>query len=132
MKKTDETGTGSRAPTDVDRLVGENVRRLRLKRNGTLSGLSADLGISHQQLQKYETGSNRLSAGMISRLAEVFGVPITTLFQVTEDRARKTVSRSTQRIDALKEEGAWLLGRAESEETLQQMVNVLRVLAGKN
>lgn len=132
MKKTDEPGSGSRAPTDVDKLVGENVRRLRLKRKGTLSELSAELGISHQQLQKYETGANRLSAGMIDRISKVFGVPITTLFQSPGEPLRKSASRSAQRMDALMEEGAWLLGRAESEDTLRQMVNVLRVMTEKS
>lgn len=131
MKKSDEPGGGTRAPTDVDRRVGENVRRLRIERKGTLSGLAGELGISHQQLQKYETGANRLSAGLIARIAGLLDVPITALFQEAAAPARKPASRSAQRMATLKEEGAWLLGRADSEDTLRQMVDVLRVLAGK-
>ena len=46
----------SRSPTEIDKLVGTNVRRVRLERGLTLSDLGEQLGISHQQLQKYETG----------------------------------------------------------------------------
>lgn len=131
MKSTDDTGSNARSPTDIDRLVGENVRRLRIRRHATLAGLSAELGISHQQLQKYETGSNRLSAGMVVRLAEAFGVPIATMFQQEGAPAGKGGSRADPRIAALQEEGVWLLSRAGSEDTLRKMVDILRILAGK-
>jgi transcriptional regulator with XRE-family HTH domain len=36
-------------------MVGEKIRKLRLDRNMTLAELGSELGISHQQLQKYET-----------------------------------------------------------------------------
>ncbi len=132
MKKSDDTGGSSRAPTDIDRLVGNNVRRLRVQRQSTLAGLAAELGISHQQLQKYETGSNRLSAGMVARLAEIFGVPINSLFQDPEAPEGKRTTRADRRLTELKEEGVWLLGRAGSEDALRQMVDVLRALAGKS
>ncbi len=131
MKKSDDGAGSSRAPTDIDRLVGENVRRMRLERKATLSALSAELGISHQQLQKYETGANRLSAGMIARVAEVFGVPITSLFQSENGKEGQSRSRAARRLETLREEGVWLLGRADTESALEQMVNVLRVLSAK-
>lgn len=131
MKKSDDTGGSSRAPTDIDRLVGNNVRRLRVQRQGTLSELAAELGISHQQLQKYETGSNRLSAGMVARMAELFGVPINSLFQDEEAAEGTRATRAERRLAELRDEGVWLLGRAGSEEALRQMVDVLRVLSAK-
>ena len=73
--------TTSRAPTAVDQMVGEKIRRLRQDRNMTLAELGNELGISHQQLQKYETGTNRLSAGMLSSVADVLRVPIASLFE---------------------------------------------------
>ena len=57
---------GSRSPTRIDQMVGEKIRELRTTQNFTLSELGLELGISHQQLQKYETGTNRLSAGMLA------------------------------------------------------------------
>ena len=46
----------------------------------TLAETGQMLGISHQQLQKYETGTNRLSAGMLHGVAQVFGLPISAFF----------------------------------------------------
>lgn len=130
MAKPKKPPTASRAPTDVDRVVGDNLRRLRLMRGKTLSALSEELGISHQQLQKYETASNRLSAGMLERVANVLGVPIAELFRRSPEQSRaKSRDPTTGRMDALQEEGSWLLGKAGSETALLQMVEVLRVLA---
>lgn len=75
---------GSRSPTDTDRLVGENLRRIRIDRNETLSETGAAVGISHQQLQKYETGSNRLSAGMLKKVADHFSVSVADLFDAPD------------------------------------------------
>ncbi|AXE65035.1 DNA-binding protein [Hyphomonas polymorpha PS728] len=131
MKMPKPHGSGSRLPTDVDRLVGDNVRRLRTQRGQSLSGLSVELGISHQQLQKYETGSNRLSAGVIARLSDIFGVPVTVLFQKPENKFEGRANHHPGRIDALRKEAAFLIDRAHTEESLKLMVDVLRALAGK-
>jgi DNA-binding XRE family transcriptional regulator len=47
---------GTRSPTDIDRTVRSNLRRLRLERNMTLQDLAAEIGISHQQIQKMKKG----------------------------------------------------------------------------
>lgn len=77
-----------RAPTDTDRLVGENIRRIRIARGETLTETGIALGISHQQLQKYEVGTNRLSADMIKKVADHFAVAIADLFEGTESTVR--------------------------------------------
>ncbi len=78
MKATKERG--SRSPTEMDQLVGANVRRLRCQQRLTLQDLANQLGISHQQLQKYETGVNRLSAGILPVVAEALEVDLITLY----------------------------------------------------
>ncbi|MDX2309342.1 MAG: helix-turn-helix transcriptional regulator, partial [Hyphomicrobium sp.] len=62
----------------------ERIRQLRTEAGLTLTELGNDLGISHQQLQKYETGTNRLSAGMLAKVAAVLRVSIQTLFDDPE------------------------------------------------
>jgi len=118
-----------RSPNDVDRLVGLNVRRLRKERDMTLVDLAKELDISHQQLQKYETGANRLSAGMISNLSRVLSVPIETLFATSAKAARGRSPSSKQ--DALRQQGIYWLERTRSEATLQRMVDILKVLGTK-
>ncbi|MBU6456751.1 MAG: helix-turn-helix domain-containing protein [Bradyrhizobium sp.] len=45
------------------------------------SDLATQLGVSFQQVQKYEKGANRVGAGRLPQIAEIFGVPIGTLFK---------------------------------------------------
>ncbi|HAE02329.1 MAG TPA: hypothetical protein DCG04_12950, partial [Rhodospirillaceae bacterium] len=51
-----------RQPTDVDKLVGANVKRLRRARKVTQAQLGQDIGLSFKQVRKYESGENRISA----------------------------------------------------------------------
>ncbi len=63
-----------------DRAVGARVRWLRVVRRMSQSYLGRLIGVSFQQVQKYESGSNRISAGRLRRIAEIFDVPLETLF----------------------------------------------------
>lgn len=58
----------------VDRHVGVMIRRRRDELGLTQQGLAAQLDISYQQIQKYESGTNRVSAGRLFILAEILGV----------------------------------------------------------
>lgn len=46
----------------------------------TLQGLADRLGIAYQQVQKYETGVNRVGAGRLMEIAEILGVPVASFF----------------------------------------------------
>lgn len=53
----------------VDEHVGERIRHLRTTLGLTQEQLASALGISYQQIQKYETGANRVSAGRLYEIA---------------------------------------------------------------
>lgn len=89
-----------RAPIDIDIQAGERVRAFRLKRDLTLAELGRELGISHQQLQKYETGSNRMSVGMLVRVAAALKHPVTDF--IDEPKAPKV----SPALSALKQANA--------------------------
>lgn len=55
---------------EVDRRVGDRIRRRRILMGLTQDQLGETLGISYQQIQKYETGANRVSAGRLYLIAE--------------------------------------------------------------
>ena len=129
MKKPGKGGkrpsSRSRAPTDVDLIVGQNLRRLRHDHNMTLSDLGAELGISHQQLQKYETGTNRMSAGMLFCVANVFSIPITDIFEGAsgiEAEAPDNVVKARKTCHAL-------IARTDSAERLSEIARVLKALS---
>lgn len=67
-------------PNSVDIAVGRNIRlhRLRLKFSQEL--LASKIGVTFQQVQKYEKGTNRVGASRLSMIAGVLRIPITSLF----------------------------------------------------
>ena len=70
---------GKRA-TPTDALVGHNVRICRLQKKLTQGELGRRIGVSFQQVQKYENGANRIGAGRLTQIAGVLGVPLSALF----------------------------------------------------
>jgi transcriptional regulator with XRE-family HTH domain len=65
----------------VDQHVGERIRLRRTELGLTQEQLAEALEVSYQQVQKYETGANRISAGRIFELARKLGVDIGFFFE---------------------------------------------------
>lgn len=63
----------------IDIAVGARVKMLRHSKGISQSTLGDAVGVSFQQVQKYERGSNRLSASALVRVAEALGVSVSTL-----------------------------------------------------
>ena len=64
----------------VDVLVGRNIRILRKQRRMSQTDLANKIGVTFQQVQKYENGTNRVGSGRLFRISAIFNVPIATLF----------------------------------------------------
>jgi transcriptional regulator with XRE-family HTH domain len=69
-----------RSPNATDSEVGESIRAHRLIAGMSQTDLANKLGVSFQQVQKYEKGVNRVGAGRLPEIAEIFNVPISALF----------------------------------------------------
>jgi transcriptional regulator with XRE-family HTH domain len=77
----------AKAPDAVDALVGRNIRIRRFAAGMSQTELADRLGVSFQQVQKYEKGINRISGGRLVRAAKIFRVPVTALFEAAQDRS---------------------------------------------
>jgi len=64
----------------VDEYVGKRVRQRRWMVGFSQQQLGEAVGIKFQQIQKYETGMNRISASRLWDIAETLGVPVTFFF----------------------------------------------------
>ena len=64
----------------VDTYVGQRLRAERLRLKLTQGELGSALGVTFQQIQKYERGSNRVSASMLVKAANFMGVTVADLF----------------------------------------------------
>lgn len=60
--------------------VGRRIRARRLERGLSQTQLGAKLGVTFQQIQKYEKGSNGVSSGRLGQISDIFEVPITFFY----------------------------------------------------
>jgi transcriptional regulator with XRE-family HTH domain len=74
-----------RSPSAVDVAVGRNVRIWRMARGLSQAQLATRLGVTFQQVQKYETGGNRIPIGRLVKLATILNVPISALLADADD-----------------------------------------------
>jgi transcriptional regulator with XRE-family HTH domain len=71
----------AKAPSSIDALVGSNIRIHRILKGITQTQLAERLGITFQQLQKYERGVNRVGSGRLAEIARVLEISITDLYE---------------------------------------------------
>ena len=104
-------------PDPVDVEVGHRIRIERLARGLSQTALANHIGVTFQQVQKYEKGVNRVGAGRLTKIAEVLGVQVSTFFAAGElldsQDAKDTGEASPLRL--LTVTGAFRLLRAYSD-----------------
>lgn len=69
-----------KVPNPIDRHVGARVRMRRLLVSMSQERLGEALGITFQQIQKYEKGANRIGASRLQHISRILGVPVEFFF----------------------------------------------------
>ncbi|MEQ1809135.1 MAG: helix-turn-helix transcriptional regulator [Terricaulis sp.] len=90
MNRSKKKSTRSAGSLDLE--IGERIRASRHARNITQQDLAGQLGITFQQLQKYESGANRVSASRLSDIATALGVAITEFLPGVGSHSGQTIS----------------------------------------
>ncbi|MFG1376450.1 helix-turn-helix domain-containing protein [Xanthobacter autotrophicus] len=70
-----------KAPNPIDKHVGSRVRMRRMMVSMSQEKLGEHLGITFQQIQKYEKGTNRIGASRLQQISTVLGVPVAFFFE---------------------------------------------------
>lgn len=70
-----------KVPNSVDKHVGSRVRMRRMMLGMSQEKLGEALGLTFQQVQKYEKGTNRVGASRIQQISEILQVPVSFLFE---------------------------------------------------
>ena len=70
----------AKAPNPVDRYVGSRVRMRRIMLGMSQEKLGEALGLTFQQVQKYEKGTNRVGASRLQQIAHILQVPVSFFF----------------------------------------------------
>jgi transcriptional regulator with XRE-family HTH domain len=69
-----------KSPNPIDKHVGGRVRMQRMLLGMSQEKLGDAIGLTFQQVQKYEKGANRVSASRLQQISDVLGVPVTFFF----------------------------------------------------
>lgn len=69
-----------KASEGANPVVAANIARIRKEKGMYRQALAQRVGVTYQQMHKYETGKNRVSAGTLAKLAEGLGVPVSDFF----------------------------------------------------
>lgn len=114
----------SRDPQDIE--VGRRIRARRLELGLSLNALAAQLELTFQQVQKYESGANRVAASRLIRIAEALQVPPSFFFPVQQ-------ASSDANLEFLTSARAMLLARAfaqiRCEKTQAAIVSLVEQIA---
>jgi transcriptional regulator with XRE-family HTH domain len=70
-----------KAPNSIDKHVGRGVRMRRKMLAMSQTQLAEALGLTYQQVQKYEDGTNRIGAGRLQQISDILQVPVAFFFE---------------------------------------------------
>jgi transcriptional regulator with XRE-family HTH domain len=71
-------------PSKVDAHIGRRIRQVRIRQGVSQSLLAEHLVITYQQVQKYETGANRVSASRLFEISALLGIDVSFFFDGLE------------------------------------------------
>lgn len=132
-------------PNPIDVHVGSRVRMRRMLVGLSQEKLGERLGLTFQQVQKYEKGSNRVSASRLYQMAQILGVPVQFFFEDLPEAAKGPFgsatgfaesSQETLIMDFLNSSEGLQLNKAFSEisdaAVRRKVVDLVKTIAGQD
>ena len=106
-----------KSPDPVDVQVGSRIRLFRLEAQMSQTDLAEQLGVTFQQVQKYEKGVNRVGAGRLTKIAAALRVPVSELLgdDGTGRNNRRDVDEARSPLKVLTVPGALRLLKAYAQ-----------------
>jgi transcriptional regulator with XRE-family HTH domain len=86
-----------KAPNPIDKHVGSRVRMRRMMLGMSQEKLGNNLGLTFQQVQKYEKGTNRIGASRLQQISQILQVPVSFFFEGAP------TNTNTVRVDGMTE-----------------------------
>ncbi len=109
----------SKCANATDELVGQRIKAHRLKSGLSQTQLAEKLGITFQQVQKYERGINRVGAGRLFEIARLLGVAIEDLFPKSDSTQAEAPNNAQRSPD--------IISLVTSIETLRLVQSFARI-----
>ena len=127
-----------RAATSIDRKLGQRVRSRRLEIGMSQERLAELLGVTFQQVQKYEKGVNRIAASRLYDIASALQQPVSRFFEgLSQGRAAGVAEAKQDYIDdaLATPEGSQLMSvfaSIKSQKVRRRVVELVRALADEH
>lgn len=131
----------SKSPHHIDIVVGQNVRMLRTRVGKTQVDVANALGITFQQIQKYEKGTNRVGASRLQNISSILNVPVSFFFedapgdQASGASGMAEASSSNYVVDFLSSSEGLQLNRAfvkiTDPKVRRKLVDLVKALAAE-
>ncbi|NKD77028.1 helix-turn-helix domain-containing protein [Haematospirillum sp. H1815] len=132
MKTENSYGYGEGQPNPVDIHVGARVRFCRTVQRISQTTLANALGLTFQQIQKYERGTNRISASRLWDISQALGVPVTYFFDDLPDALSRDEIHQQEAVPELSRESVALLiaySKIDKKSVRRRVFDLTRVLA---
>lgn len=135
LKRLGEVCVGDqRAAGDVDQKLGERIRARRLEIGMSQERLADLLGLTFQQVQKYERGINRIAASRLLDCASALEMPVADFYEGLDRPLRAGKAARTE--DVLAKPGAvelvHLFGSIESRKVRRRVLDLVRAMASES
>ncbi|MEZ5985520.1 MAG: helix-turn-helix transcriptional regulator [Hyphomonas sp.] len=122
-------GREVRKPTDADRFVGKKMRQARRELSLTQETLAVLLGVTFQQIQKYEAGQSRLSAGRLREVAIALRKPIDYFYEPLPLHPTASGNAAQElKLKNLRRDGKLLIDRIKDDHSLSAVIQILTLL----
>jgi transcriptional regulator with XRE-family HTH domain len=121
-----------RAAKAVDTFVGSRIRLWRMRRKISQVALGKLINVAHQQIQKYEKGTNRVGAGRLNDIARTLNVPVSEFFAGANDAARKSSSTPKIPFDPQAFRFAEAFVKISDKEIRKLLIRLVETMARKS
>jgi transcriptional regulator with XRE-family HTH domain len=115
--------------TEADQSIGSRIAALRIAQGISQTALGNAIGVSFQQVQKYEAGRNRVGAGRLQAIADLLSVPVSTFFTEQSEAAED----AEPNLSFLRVPGALDLvkayGRIEDDQVRRDVLSLVKSAA---
>lgn len=110
---------------EIDKIIGGEIYSLRLAQGKSREQLSSAIGVTHQQLQKYEKGTNRISVGRLVLIAKALGKNVSYFFAALSKDAQEETLTQHQRMCLEVSRNFMKIRDAEHQNAINTMVRSL-------
>jgi len=116
----------ARSTTAANQFIGTRIRERRIVHGLSLAKLAEMIGVTYQQINKYEHGINGVSAGRLYEIAHELSTPLQYFFEGLEQDERQPPPRQRMLLDVMRN-----FGEVQNEKHLEAAAELTRALAGR-